>query len=539
MGDDTGTDQNTARGLDDAGIGAAVGAGVGAAVGDGTDTAVGDECGKVVGDGSSPVVGDGLGMGDDAGIDTADRGWRLADRNTARGMDDAGIGAAVGAGLESARPPAMGSTRPSATKAARSSLPRAASSCVLTAGGPSGCSGVSRSASSVPEFSLCFWLPTVSPVGHPSTKVPPSRRGFPVSPGAYLPRTDAGPPGSPPWRALLRRRPSRWLPSAVVMSETASVEKHSGSCGRLRIPVTRLFGASRPQTLVWLVWETYCVGRVRECVCAWGGASLRALSSRPNGVERAIRSACANVCAQGGVEWSELRRCHADELSDTVVWLVWEVAHPSDETFRREWASGTVVWLVWEVAHPSDETVRREWASDTVVWLVWEVAHPSDETFRRESASGTVVWLVWEVAHPSDETFRREWASDTVVWLVWEVAHPSDETFRRESASDTVVWLVWEVAHPSDETFRREWASDTVVWLVWEVAHPSDETFRRAWGACANVCAHGVERACELSRRATMEWSELSRSACANVCAQGGVEWSELRRCRADEPQAQ
>ena len=36
--------------------------------------------GKVVGDGSSPVVGDGLGMGDDAGIDTADRGWRLADR---------------------------------------------------------------------------------------------------------------------------------------------------------------------------------------------------------------------------------------------------------------------------------------------------------------------------------------------------------------------------------------------------------------------------------------------------------------------------
>ena len=56
-----------------------------------------------------------------------------------------------------------------------------------------------------------------------------------------------------------------------------------------------------------------------------------------------------------------------------------------------------------------------------------------------------------------------------------------------------------------------------------------------AWGACANVCAHGVERACELLRRATMEWSELSRSACANVCAQGGVAWSELRRCRADE----
>jgi hypothetical protein len=96
-------DRNTARGLDDAGIGAAVDAGVGAAVGDGMDTAVGDDSGKVVGDGSSPVVGDGLGMGDDAGIDTADRGWRLADRNTARGLDDAGIGTAVGAGVGDGR----------------------------------------------------------------------------------------------------------------------------------------------------------------------------------------------------------------------------------------------------------------------------------------------------------------------------------------------------------------------------------------------------------------------------------------------------
>ena len=67
-------DQNSARGLDDAGIGIAVGAGVGVAVGDGIDTTVGDECGKVVGDGSSPVVGDELGMGDAARIDTADRG---------------------------------------------------------------------------------------------------------------------------------------------------------------------------------------------------------------------------------------------------------------------------------------------------------------------------------------------------------------------------------------------------------------------------------------------------------------------------------
>ena len=39
-------------------------------------------------------------MGDDAGIGTADRGWRLADRHTARGLgmgDDAGIGTAIGA----------------------------------------------------------------------------------------------------------------------------------------------------------------------------------------------------------------------------------------------------------------------------------------------------------------------------------------------------------------------------------------------------------------------------------------------------------
>ena len=76
--------ENTARGLTDAGISTAVGAGVGAAVGDGIDTAVGDESGKVAGDGSSTVVGNGVGMGNDAGTGTADRGWRLADRATAR-----------------------------------------------------------------------------------------------------------------------------------------------------------------------------------------------------------------------------------------------------------------------------------------------------------------------------------------------------------------------------------------------------------------------------------------------------------------------
>ena len=72
--------ENTACGLDNAGIGTAVGAGVGAAVGDGIDTAVGDESGEVAGDGSSMAVGDGIGMGDSAEIGTANRGWRLADR---------------------------------------------------------------------------------------------------------------------------------------------------------------------------------------------------------------------------------------------------------------------------------------------------------------------------------------------------------------------------------------------------------------------------------------------------------------------------
>ena len=71
--------ENTARGLTDAGIGTAVGAGVGEAVGDEIDTAVGDESGKTVGAGSSPVVGNRIGMGDNAGIGNADRGWRLAD----------------------------------------------------------------------------------------------------------------------------------------------------------------------------------------------------------------------------------------------------------------------------------------------------------------------------------------------------------------------------------------------------------------------------------------------------------------------------
>ena len=44
-------------------------------------------------------------MGDAAGIGTADRGWRLADRHTARGLstgDDAGNGTAVGAGVGAA-----------------------------------------------------------------------------------------------------------------------------------------------------------------------------------------------------------------------------------------------------------------------------------------------------------------------------------------------------------------------------------------------------------------------------------------------------
>ena len=54
-----------------------------------------------------------------------------------------------------------------------------------------------------------FWLLTVSPFGLPRTEVLPTRRRPPISSRAHLPGTDDGPPGSPPWRALLRRRPSR------------------------------------------------------------------------------------------------------------------------------------------------------------------------------------------------------------------------------------------------------------------------------------------------------------------------------------------
>ena len=59
-----------------------------------------------------------------------------------------------------------------------------------------------------------FWLPAVSPFGLPRTGVLPARRRPPTSPRTYLPRTDERPPGSPPWRALLRRRASRRPPFA-------------------------------------------------------------------------------------------------------------------------------------------------------------------------------------------------------------------------------------------------------------------------------------------------------------------------------------
>ena len=55
-------------------------------------------------------------MGDDAGIGTADRGWRLADRNTARGLDDAGIGTAVGAGVGAAVGDGVWATTPGSAR---------------------------------------------------------------------------------------------------------------------------------------------------------------------------------------------------------------------------------------------------------------------------------------------------------------------------------------------------------------------------------------------------------------------------------------
>ena len=226
----------------------------------------------------------------------------------------------------------------------------------------------------------------------------------------------------------------------------------------------------------------------------------------------------------------------------------------------------TLVWLVWEA--PSDETSR--WCEFQRVISAGGLRHssgscgrsPSDETFLVGASSNefigrrpqTLVWLVWEA--PSDETFslvrvptslsagglRHSSGScgrfpvTRLFSLVRVPTSLSAGGLRHSSGSCgrlPVTRLFSLVRVPTSHIGRRPQTQS--VWLVWEVAHPSDETFRRAWGACANVCAQGVERACELSRRATMEWSELSRSACANVCAQGGVAWSELRRCRADE----
>ena len=53
------------------------------------------------------------------------------------------------------------------------------------------------------------------------------------------------------------------------------------------------------------------------------------------------------------------------------------------------------------------------------------------------------------------------------------------------------------------------------------------------WGACANVCAHGVERVCELSRRA--QWSGASSLPCEYVCAGGVRERALSARLRASD----
>ena len=62
-------------------------------------------------------------------------------------------------------------------------------------------------------------------------------------------------------------------PSDETYRRKSASERWSGSCGRMRIPVTRLFGEVRLRKYFWLRRDFYCVGRVRECVCAWGGAS--------------------------------------------------------------------------------------------------------------------------------------------------------------------------------------------------------------------------------------------------------------------------
>ena len=89
-------------------------------------------------------------------------------------------------------PCSVGTTR-------RSPAP-ACTSTVVFRGAPSCAAALAPAANDVSR--ACPWLSTVSPVGHPSTKVHPSRRGVPVSPwGVFLPETGAGPPGSPPERA--------------------------------------------------------------------------------------------------------------------------------------------------------------------------------------------------------------------------------------------------------------------------------------------------------------------------------------------------
>ena len=404
MGDDAGigtadrgwrlADRNTARGLDDAGIGTAVGAGVGAAVGDGIDTAVGDESGKVVGDGSSTVVGDGIGMGDDAGIGTADRGWRLADRNTARGLDDAGIGTAVGAGVGAA----VGDGIDTAVGDESGKVVGDGSSPVV--GG--------RSVGPQRRLAICILRAGVFTLLLVADSLPgraPQHEGTTVPKGVS--RVAWGIPTED-------RRRTAWL--------------------------TSLEGPIAPTTVS---LATFCCCDVRdrlrrECACPCANET--------------VRDACCACCsdetfrrksASGTVVWLVWEVAHpSDETfrrksaSDTVVWLVWEVAHPSDETFRRKSASDTRAARVGDLLRGARARmcVRMGWSelASSLVAPQWSgassLAARARMCVRRVEWSGASCGVVVRTRR-----FGRR--PQTLVWLVWEA--PSDETFRPKKATDT------------------------------------------------------------------------------------------------------
>ena len=219
------------------------------------------------------------------------------------------------------------------------------------------------------------------------------------------------------------------------------------------------------------------MGRVRECVCAWGGASSRALSSRPNGVERALSQRVREcVCAGwSGVERAAALSCGRDVSAGGLRHSSGSCGRlPVTRLFGRR-RPQTLVWLVWEVAHPSDETFRRKSASDTVVWLVWEVAHPSDETFRRSRPrhSSARVGDLLRGAR-ARMCVRMGWSelASSLVAPQWSGA--SSLAARARMCVRRVEWsgASCGVVVRTRRFGRRP---QTLVWLVWEA--PSDETF--------------------------------------------------------------